>query len=161
MNIPSLGDFVVCETDIGYILGIYVRRIDHTTGAMGLCAEYVYERYRHRWHTVIRSEWDDVPLHDMIPVAHPEKGFYHRGVCRFVAFCAHRYPDTKWIDEYTVVGVFMSGDREGKPGSALYANVYAPLGFRKVWKWYLNGYHPARARATVSEIINSYHWRNE
>ena len=94
---PSLGDFVVCETDIGYILGIYGRRVDENTGVMRLYAEYVYERYRHRWHTLIRGEWDDVPLHDMIPVAHPEKGFYHRGVCRFVAFCAHRYPDTKWM----------------------------------------------------------------
>jgi hypothetical protein len=96
MNIPNLGDFVVCRTDIGYILGIYVRRIDHTTGAMGLCAEYVYERYRHRWDTTF-GEWDDVPLIEMFAVAHPEKGFYDRGVSRFVAFCARNFPDTKWM----------------------------------------------------------------
>jgi hypothetical protein len=97
MNIPSLGDFVCCGTDLGHVLGIYVRRVDENTGVMRICAEYVDNGYKYRWLNA-NTEWDDVPFTNMLAIAHPERGFYAYGVAMYANYCERRYRRmSRWL----------------------------------------------------------------
>ena len=95
---PCHGDFVVCGTTTGHVLGIYMRKTDDATGVVRLCAEYEDDGgYKYRWRTV-NEDWEDLPLGNILPVAHPVKGFYREGVIQYRVYCDRLFPHMgRWM----------------------------------------------------------------